>query len=193
MNQLLDLTEIMRLFFFFSSYHWPGDISNGIFIQPITSQKDGSSLATPPSTLPSSTLIGCLWDCKSASAAVGYCSQPIRKEQLLHSVTHPAGLPLLQPLSLDLDLKWCTVSQLWWHNVTHNVKLPHYTQDILRSASAFVQTRSEICTEIYLFIYLFFTAGYNIPSDLGVKRSYCRRHLLLCCHLLSQSRGRPFK
>lgn len=101
-------------------YHWPGYILNGTFIQLITSQKEGSSTAVPPSTLPSYPLIGCQWDSKSALAVVGQRSQPMRKEQLLHSCSPPAGLLLLLlPLSQDLDLRlqWCAVSQ-WGHNVT---------------------------------------------------------------------------
>lgn len=43
----------------------------------------------PPSTGPSSPLIGCLWDSKPAVAAVGHCSQPMTKEQLLHSLPPP--------------------------------------------------------------------------------------------------------
>lgn len=49
---------------------------------------------------------------KPALAAVGRCSQPMRKEQLLHPFTPPAGLLLLQTLGLGCDLRHYGVTMM---------------------------------------------------------------------------------
>lgn len=70
-------------------FHWLGDIFNVFFfiIRTNCLSERRISHSIPSLTLSSSPLIGCQQVSKSSLGAVGCCSQPMRKEQLLHSFT----------------------------------------------------------------------------------------------------------